>query len=174
VLFPLATLLGPLAYALLTGFPLHPRHMLFAWPLLPIVLALGIVRMPRLRPLLALVVVAQLVAFGNQLFDPHYWKDDERGAISFAEEHSGNHAYVLGDLASIYCRRVDGRDKNFVDFLGGTQDVWLVDNRAWEPENQRLRSALERRLKSLGFHDMGVSQQFRGIALRHWQWAESS
>ena len=169
VVFPFASLAGPLAYAVLRAFPLHPRHLLFVWPLVPVVLALGFVRMPRLRPVLALVVVAQLVAFANLLFNPRYWQDDERGAVQFAEAQSGDHAYVLGDVAPLYCARVQCRNKTFTDFPAGTQDVWLVDNRAWEPENERHLRELERKMQMLGFVSVGVHEGFRGIVLRHWK-----
>jgi len=169
MVFPLGSLAGPLAYAMWTDFPLHPRHLLFIWPFVPVVFALGFVRAPRLRPLLVMVAAVQLVAFANLLYQPQYWKDDERGAVRFAEAQSGNHAYVLGDVAPLYCLRVEGRPKTFTDFPAGTQDVWLVDNRAWEPENGRLRIELNRRMQSMGFASVGSHEDFRGIVLRHWK-----
>src|SRR6185369_6793298 len=38
VAWPLLSLPAPFAYAAVRDFPLHPRHLLYAWPLVPIVL----------------------------------------------------------------------------------------------------------------------------------------
>ena len=44
-------------------------------------------------------------------WDASIWKDDERGAVQFAEAHSRPHAYVLGDVAPYYCSRERGQKK---------------------------------------------------------------
>jgi hypothetical protein len=168
VAWPLLTTVVPVAYAALRAFPLHPRHLLFVWPLLPIVLGLGLVRGGRLRPLVAAVLALQIVALGNLLFNPRYAKDDERGAVRFAEQRSGAVAYVLGDVAPLYATRAQGRGKGFTAFPPATDDVWLVDNRPWEEENHRARARLERALRAMGMHYQGGTTRFRGIVLRHW------
>src|SRR6185369_5606785 len=146
VVWPLTTMAGPIAYAAAKGFPLHPRHLMLVWPLLPLVLALALVRHPRLRPAVVAAMVVQAVALGNLLFLPAYAKDDERGAVAFAEQHSGGAAYVLGDVAPYYATRARGRWKNFRDFATDATDVWLVDNRTWEPQNRELRRQLAQRM----------------------------
>lgn len=168
VVWPLASVAGPIAYAAATHFPLHPRHLVFAWPLLPLILALGFQRYRRLRPALAAAAVLQVVALGNLLFDPYYAKDDERGAVAFAEQHSGRNAYVLGDVAPYYATRVHGDLKNFRAFGAAPDDVWLVDNRSWEKQNRRWRRDLDRTMTRLGLSYQGGTTSFRGIVLRHW------
>ena len=168
VAWPLVSLVGPLAYGAARGFPLHPRHLLFVWPLLPIVLALGVVRYPRLRPFIFASLALQVLALGNLLYDGHYAKDDERGAVHFAEAHSGAVAYVLGDVAPLYARRAEGHVKGFDAFRADTDDVWFVDNRAWEAQNQRARRRLALKMRAMGMHYDGGTTRFRGIVLRHW------
>jgi hypothetical protein len=57
---------------------------------------------------------------------------------------------------------------DFLHFTPETEQVWLIDNRAWEPENQQFRARLEERLASRGFTPRPTFTQFRGIVLRHW------
>jgi hypothetical protein len=168
VAWPLLSLPAPLAYAVLRNFPLHPRHLLFAWPLVPIVLALGVVRFRRMRPLVVAALAVQAFALVNLLFTGYYAKDDERGAVRFAEERSGAVSYVLGDVASLYTRRTQGRLKGFLAFPADTDDVWLVDNRTWEEQNQRTRRQLAVRMRAMKMHYAGGTTAFRGIVLRHW------
>ncbi len=166
--WPLCALTGPVAYGWLRSFPLHPRHLMIAWPLLPIIIALGLVRYRRLRPLLAASLLLQLVALTNLLFVARYAKDDERGAVRFAEQHSGAGAYVLGDVAELYATRVEGRSRWFLDFVPDTHDVWLVDNRTWEGDNRRARIRLARKMTAMGMRYDGGVTRFHGITLRHW------
>ena len=168
VVFPAASLAGPFIYSAVSEFPLHPRHLLFVWPLVPLTLALALLRAERFRFAVAAVIALQAIAFGNLLFNPYYWKDDERGAVQFAEAHSRPNAYVLGDVAPYYCGQELGRKKNFIDFGEDTQEVWFIDNREWEPTNQRDRERLAERLASMGLREDGTYRQFRGIVLRHW------
>ena len=168
VVWPLCSLAGPIAYGWLRGFPLHPRHLMMAWLLLPIVVSLGLVRYQRLRPLLVASLLLQVVGLGNLLFVGRYAKDDERGAVHFAERRSGTPAYVLGDVANLYATRIEGKAKGFVDFPADTHDVWLVDNRTWEESNQRVRARLARKMRAMGMHYEGGDTRFHGIVLRHW------
>ena len=168
VAWPLVSLAGPLAYGVARSFPLHPRHLLFAWPLLPIVLALGVTRYPRLRPFIFASLALQVLALGNLLYDGHYAKDDERGAVHFAEAHSGAVAYVLGDVAPLYARRAEGHEKTFGAFRADTDDVWLIDNSAWEAQNQRARRRLALAMRAMHMRYDGGTTRFRGIVLRHW------
>ncbi len=168
VAWPLLSLPAPFVYAALRNFPLHPRHLLFAWPLVPIVLALTLVRSRRMRPLVLAVLAVQAVALVNLLFNGYYAKDDERGAVRFAEERSGAVAYVLGDVASLYATRTQGRLKGFLGFPADTDDVWLIDNRSWEEQNQRTRRQLATRMRTMRMQYAGGTTAFRGIVLRHW------
>jgi hypothetical protein len=169
VAWPLLSLPAPFVYAALRDFPLHPRHLLFAWPLLPIVLALAFVRMRPMRPLVVAAVAVQVVALVNLLFNGYYAKDDERGAVRFAEARSGPVAYVLGDVAALYATtRAQGRLKGFVDFAADTDDVWLIDNRSWEEQNQRTRRQLAMHMRAMRMRYAGGMTRFRGIVLRHW------
>ncbi len=170
VAWPALTLVGPVAYAARSDFPLHPRHLMLAWPILPIVLALGLTRFRRLRPVVIAAIAVQVVALGNLLFDGRYAKDDERGAVAYATSHSGRVAYVLGDVAPLYASA--GRPKNFAAFGRDTDDVWLVDNRTWEPENRRARTRLDVRMRALGMRYRGGTTRFHGLVLRHWTRAE--
>ena len=173
VVWPACALAGPVAYGWLRSFPLHPRHLMVVWPLLPIVLALGLIRYRRLRPLVMASLLLQLVALANLLFVPRYAKDDERGAVRFAEQHSAVPAYVIGDVASLYVTRLEGRQKGFVDFPAATHDVWLVDNRTWEEQSRRTRAQLKLRMRAMGMRYEGGVTNFRGIVLRHWSSARS-
>lgn len=168
VVWPLATIAGPLAYAARTHFPLHPRHLMLVWPLVPLVLALGILRHPRWRLPLAAAVALQVLALGNLLYDPTYAKDDERGAVAFAEQHSTGVAYVLGDVAPYYATKTRGRVKNFRDFAPDATDVWLVDNRTWEEPNRLHRRALAVQMRALGLAYVGGTARYHGIVIRHW------
>ncbi|HEY2387117.1 MAG TPA: glycosyltransferase family 39 protein [Candidatus Binatia bacterium] len=173
IVWPVCALAGPIAYGWLRSFPLHPRHLMVVWPLLPIVLALGLVRYPRLRPLLVASLLLQLVALGNLLFDGRYAKDDERGAVRYAEQHSTAPAYVIGDVANLYATRLEGRPKGFVNFPPDAHDVWLVDNRTWEDQSRRTRAQLKIRMRAMGMRYDGGVARFRGIVLRHWTRARS-
>jgi 4-amino-4-deoxy-L-arabinose transferase-like glycosyltransferase len=168
LVWPLASIAGPFAYAAATQFPLHPRHLMLIWPVLPLVLALGLSRYRRLRVPLAGVIALQLVALGNLLFDPYYAKDDERGAVAFAEHQSGAVVYVLGDVAPYYATRGEGRLQTFREFAADTDDVWLIDNRSWEEPSRRNLRTLALRLADLGLVYRGGTTRFRGIVLRHW------
>jgi len=175
LLVPAVSLLGPLAYAAGGGFPMHPRHLMFLWPLLPAALALAFLRHRRLRPALAALFVLQAVAFGNLLWNDVYAKDDERGAVRFAEARSGPRACVFGDVAPVYTSRARGFVKAFVDFRsgplfdGGTTDVWWIDNRGWEDPEGRFRRNLERALVPTGLVEDGEPARFRGLVLHHWR-----
>jgi len=168
VAWPALSLPAPLAYAALRSFPLHPRHLLFAWPLVPIVLALALVRARRTRPAVVAALAVQVVALVNLLFNGYYAKDDERGAVRFAESRSGAVAYVLGDVASLYTTRTQGRWKGFLEFPADTDDVWLIDNRTWEEQNQQTRRRLAARMRAMHMRYSGGRTGFRGIVLRHW------
>ncbi len=171
VVFPLCSLCGPMVYAAMTEFPLHPRHLLFVWPLVPLALGLSWVAGGWRRGVALAVVGLQVWALWNLLFNGYYAKDDQRAAIQFAEQRSGDAAYVLaeGRVAAYYCTKTRGRDKDFVDFAPDTREVWFLDNREWEVQNQRNRGRLEHTLSARGFVDAGIYRQFRGITLRHWE-----
>ena len=176
---PVAGLLGPLLYARSRDFPLVPRHLMFVWPLVPLLQAFLAARRPRLRPALAAVVVLQIVASGNLLFDPVYAKDDERGAIRFAEARSGGRPVVLGDAAPLYATRGPGLMKVFTDpkseavLQSGATDLWLVDNRPWEDPEGNVRQKTAQAAALLGLAPAGEHAQFRGLVLRHWRRGEA-
>lgn len=168
-----AGLLGPALYVVLRDFPLLPRHLIYVWPAVPILEAVAIARLPRLRPLLLAVLALQGIAFLNLLYNPVYAKDDERGAIRFALGRSGVAPVIVGDVAPVYA---PGRGllRNHTDpgdatrFAGAT-DVWLVDSRAWEDPDGRFRARLQRALDALGMAYAGEEGTFRGVVLRHWR-----
>ncbi len=171
LVFPLFSLLGPMVYAATMQFPLHPRHLLFVWPLVPLTLGLSWVAGGWRRGVTLAVVGLQVCALWNLLFNGYYAKDDQRAAIHFAEQRSGDAAYVLaeGRVAAYYCTKTRGRDKSFVEFAPDTREVWFLDNREWETPNQGYRWRLEHTLSDGGFIDAGIYRQFRGITLRHWE-----
>jgi len=175
---PAAGLLGPLLFAEVRGFPLVPRHLMFLWPLVPLLQAYIAARSPRFRPALAAIVALQITACGSLLFDPVYAKDDERGAIRYAEARSGSRPVVLGDAAPLYTARGLGLMKAFTDpksdaVLGsGATDLWLVDNRRWEDPEGNLRTKAAQAAALLGLEPAGDHEQFRGLVLRHWRRAE--
>ena len=113
-------------------------------------------------------LAVQVVALVNLLFNGYYAKDDERGAVRFAESRSGAVAYVLGDVASLYTTRTQGRWKGFLEFPADTDDVWLIDNRTWEEQNQQTRRRLAARMRAMHMRYSGGRTGFRGIVLRHW------
>jgi hypothetical protein len=102
VLAPAVGLLGPALYVVAHDFPLVPRHLMFLWPLVPLLEAFVALRPGRPRAAVLAVVGLQAIAGWNLLFDPVYTKDDERGAVRFAEEHSGARPLILGDAAPLY------------------------------------------------------------------------
>jgi hypothetical protein len=169
-----AGLAGPTLYAVVAGFPLLPRHLMFAWPALPILQALAWERLPPLRPALAAVIAVQLVALGNLLYNPAYAKDDERGAVRFAEAHSGASAVIVGDVAPLYTEHARGFVRNFTDpgqqgLYDDATDAWLVDNRPWEDPEGRYRARMGRALAEAGLEPAGEDARFRGVVLRHWR-----
>ena len=170
VVFPAASLAPALAYAAAADFPLHPRHLLYVWPLLPVILGLAWARGGATRLAVVGVVGLQLIALSNILFNADYAKDDQRSAIEFVDRRSQLPAYVLaeGFVGTYYARRINGRDRKFVAFEPDTREVWLVDNREWELFNQYTYKQLTEKLAELGFVYEGTYSQFRGIALRHW------
>jgi hypothetical protein len=175
LLAPLAGVAGPLLYSAVTGFPLVPRHLIFVWPVVPLLEAAAFARLPRFRPALLAVFLLQAIALSSLLFDPAYGKDDERAAVAHAEENSGDRAYVLGDVAPIYARRTTGLLKAQTDpsrdgvFEAGTTDLWLVDNRAWEDPDGRYRAKMERAAARLGLAPGVEDGRYSGIVLWHWR-----
>lgn len=169
VVFPGVALAGPIAYAAVEHFPLHPRHLTFLWPLLPVTLALGWRRGGWARAGAAAVVAVQLVALGNLLFDERYAKEDQRGAIRYAEAHSDGPAFVLadGELARFYTRRAAGVPKEFIDFPPGTHHVWYLDTRPWEDASERSRRKFEAVMARFGYEHRDDTP-FHGVTLRHW------
>jgi hypothetical protein len=180
VLAPLCGAAGPLLYAMARGFPLVPRHLIFAWPVVPILEAAAFARLPRFRPALLALFLLQAVALSNLLYDPAFGKDDERAAVAHAEERSGERAYVVGDAAPLYARRTKGLMKARVDpaddhlFEDGTTDLWLVDNRAWEDPDGRYRARMDLAARRLGLGPGTVDGRYAGIVLWHWRRAGSA
>jgi len=174
LLAPAVGILGPALCVVVRGFPLVPRHLMFLWPLVPLLQAFVAVRPKHFRAAVFAVVGLQAIASGNLLFDPVYAKDDERGAVRFAEEHSGARPLILGDAAPLYARAGAGLMKMVVDprsdaILGsGATDLWLVDNRAWEDPDGTMRSKIGQAASRLGLAPQPDEDRFRGIVLRHW------
>jgi len=173
LLAPAVGILGPALYVATRDFPLVPRHLMFLWPLVPLLQAFVAVRPKRFRAAVLAVAGLQAIAGWNLLFDPVYAKDDERGAIRFAEEHSGARPLILGDAAPLYARN-GGLMKMVVDprsdaILGsGATDIWLVDNRAWEDPAGNVRDKVGQAAGRLGLVPQPDEDRFRGIVLRHW------
>jgi hypothetical protein len=171
---PLIGVLGPLVYTVTRDFPLVPRHLIFVWPLVPLLEGVAFARLKHLRPALLALFLLQAVALANLLFDPAYGKDDERAAVRHAEEGSGTRAYVLGDAAPLYTRRATGLMKAQVDparidlFDPGTTDLWLVDNRPWEDPLGRYRAKVDQAAARLGLGPGAVDGRYAGIILWHW------
>jgi hypothetical protein len=174
VLALVAGLLGPAFYVVLRDFPLLPRHLIYVWPAVPILEAVAIARLPRLRPLLLAVLALQGLALLNLLYNPVYAKDDERGAIRFALGRSGGSPVIVGDVAPVYAPGGHGLLRNHTDpgdtaHFAGASDVWLVDSRAWEDPGGRYRARLQSALDGLGMTYAGEEGTFRGVVLRHWR-----
>jgi uncharacterized membrane protein len=175
LLAPAAGLLGPALFAFARDFPLVPRHLMFLWPLLPLLQAqLALKRRP-FRGAVVAIVALQAVAAFNLLFNPTYAKDDERGAVRFAETHSGPKPLILGDAAPLYAARGIGLMKAFTDpgshaVIGSeATDLWLVDNRPWEDPDGRMRDKAAQAAGRLGLVEAESDERFRGLVLRHWQ-----
>ncbi len=171
---PLCGLIGPALYVLRTSFPLLPRHLLFVWPALAITLAVAVRRHPGLRPAIGGLFLLQLLAFGNLLWNDAYAKDDERGAVRFADEHSGEKGYIIGDVAPLYARRNCGLVRKFAALSDpvildpALTDLWLASGRPWEDRDGSYRRKVERTASRLGLFEDKATDQFRGIVLRHW------
>jgi hypothetical protein len=170
LVFPAGSLLGPVLLAVATDFPLHPRHLLFAWPLLPALLGLAVRQGGAARGIAGGILLLQVAALGNLLYNPRFGKDDQRGAIRFAESRSGSGAYILaeGNVARFYCSSARGVGKRHLEFGPDTTDVWLLHTREWEPENPRDLGRLEEALRGAGFTRGETYGQFRGVVLIHW------
>jgi hypothetical protein len=179
LLAPVLGVLGPLVYTVMRDFPLVPRHLIFVWPIVPLLEGVAFVRQKRLRPALLALFLLQAVALANLLFDPAYGKDDERAAVRHAEEASGARAYVLGDAAPLYTRHTTGLIKARVDpartdlFDPGATDLWLVDNRPWEDPHGRYRAKLDQAAARLGLGPGTVDGRYAGIILWHWSRARA-
>jgi hypothetical protein len=174
LLAPAAGFVGPALYALVRDFPLVPRHLMFLWPLAPLFQAFLAARRPRFRPAMAAIAILQGVAAFNLLFDPTYAKDDERGAVRWAEARSGARPVILGDAAPLYAVKGLGLMKAFNDpksenVLGsGATDLWLVDNRPWEDPEGNIRQKADQAADRLGLRPAENDDHFRGLVLRHW------
>lgn len=179
ILALVAGLLGPVCYVVWRDFPLLPRHLIYAWPALPLLEAVAIARLPRLRPFVLAVLALQGFAFLSLLYDPEYAKDDERGAVRYAIGHSGDRPVVLGDVAPVYAPHGRGLLKNRTDpgdatLYSDATDVWLVDSRPWEDPEGRYRARLQRALSDSGLTYAGEEGAFRGVVLRHWRRGSAS
>ncbi|HET8947808.1 MAG TPA: hypothetical protein VFQ07_12570 [Candidatus Polarisedimenticolia bacterium] len=174
LLVPAAGFAGPVVYALARDFPLVPRHLMFLWPLVPLLQAHLASRRPRLQAVVAAVVCLQAVAAFNLLFDPAYAKDDERGAVRWAEARSGARPVILGDAAPLYAEKGLGLMKALTEpksdrVLGsGATDLWLVDNRPWEDPQGNIREKTGQAAERLGLLPAESEARFRGLVLRHW------
>ncbi len=165
-----ATIAGPMiVYGAAFDFPLHIRHLLIVWPLLPLVLAIALTRLKWGRAYYATVLVLQAYALAGLLFNGYYWKDDARGAVRFAEQTSNGAAYVLGDIASYYVTTARAATRSSKDFDPSTDDVWILDNRRWELQNVRDVERIANTLQALGLEQTGHYGQFHGIDLIHWE-----
>ena len=175
LLAPAAGILGPVAYGFARDFPLVPRHLMFLWPLVPMLQAWLWVRRQHFRPAVGAVVALQVFACGALLFAPAYAKDDERGAVRFAEAQSGDRPVILGDAAPLYAVRGAGLMKAYTSpgsaavLDSGATDLWLVDNRPWEDPEGTLRDRTARAAERLGMNEAGAYEQFPGLVLRHWR-----
>ena len=175
LLAPAAGLLGPALYVLARDFPLVPRHLMFLWPLVPLFQAALATHRPRFRFVVAAIVCLQGVAAFNLLFDPVYAKDDERGAIRFAEDRSGARPVILGDAAPLYVTRGLALMKTYVDpksavvLDSAATDLWLVDNRPWEDPGGNVRDKTGQAAERLGLLPAENEERFRGLVLRHWR-----
>jgi hypothetical protein len=147
--------------------------LLFAWPVLPVIVGVAALERPSLRAPLVGVVALMLLSSANLLWNPQYYKDDERGAVQFAEAHSSAPAYVFGDVAPLYARSSEhlvglfkqaGRHPRF-DVV--PHDVWWIESRAWQGRSDRER--LDRALLALGLRYEGAESRFHGVVLHHWR-----
>ena len=169
VIGPAVMVLPPLLYAAVWQFPLHIRHFLNVWALLPVTLAVGATRSKVGGCVFIATFALQLYSLGNLLFNEYYGKDDARSAIEFVEARADESAFVLGNVAPYYCQRASGRKKSFHDFPASTKEIWLLYNRPWERPSIRSRRRLEEKAKSLGMVHVESHRQFRGIELEHWR-----
>ncbi len=167
-LAPAVMILPPLAYGLAASFPLHIRHFLFVWPVLPLVLALGALR-TRFGALVyaAAFVVASISTF-NLLVDENYSKDDARGAVSFAESSSHGKVVILGEAARFYCSHATCYPRSFHAIEADTDHLWLLYNRGWASENRKFLDRVVHAAESSGLRKVPVEAVFHGIELMHW------
>jgi hypothetical protein len=173
VVVPIAGLLGPLAYALLTHFPLHPRHLMFLAPVAPVLLARLLTAPGRMRWVAIAAALVQTGALLNLSFKDVYGKDDERGAVRWAESRSIGAACIVGDAAPLYALRVQGLVEPLVDLTDpalctGIDDLWWLENRTWEDPEGRVGRKLERLAGARGLRPLPSDDRFQGIVLHHW------
>ena len=174
LLVPAAGVAGPVAYALATHFPLHPRHLMFLAPIVPLLLARLVLSRGPGRLAAAALVALQIGALVNLRADPAYAKDDERGAVRFAEERSAGEACIVGDVAPLYVTRSTGLVEQFADLrdprlCADVADLWWVENRPWEDPDGRVRRKMERAARERGLEPLGTEGDFRGVTLHHWR-----
>ena len=174
LLVPAVGVAGPLGYALATHFPLHPRHLMFLAPLVPLLLARLILAKGPGRWAAAALVALQIGALFNLHADPAYAKDDERSAVRFAEERSTGPACIVGDVAPLYVTRATGLIEQFADLrnprlCADIVDLWWVENRPWEDPDGRARRKIERAARERGLEPVGTEGDFVGVTLHHWR-----
>jgi uncharacterized membrane protein len=178
LLVPAIGVAGPVAYALATHFPLHPRHLMYLAPVVPLLLARLLVAGGSGRWAAAALVLLQAGALYNLRADPAYARDDERGAVRFAEAQSPGAACIVGDTAPLYVTRATGLQEQFDDvrntrLCADAVDLWWVENRPWEDPEGRMRRRLERAAAARGLVEAGREDRFAGITLHHWRKPEA-
>ena len=174
LLIPLVGGAGPLGYAFATHFPLHPRHLMFLAPLVPLLLARLILAKGPGRWAAAALVALQIGALVNLHANPVYAKDDERGAVRFAERRSTGPACIVGDVAPLYVTRATGLIEQFADLRDprlctDVVDLWWIENRPWEDPDGRARRKIERAARDRGLEPLGTGGDFVGVTLHHWR-----
>jgi len=180
LLAPVCGFLGPALFAVASDFPLVPRHLMFLWPLVPLLEASLAAKRKPFRGAVVAILALQAVASYNLLYDPAYAKDDERGAVRFAESGSGARPVILGDAAPLYTTRALGLMKAFTDpksdaVLGSdATDLWLVDNRPWEDPEGNVLDKTGQAAARLGLVPAGSDSRFHGLVLRHWRRAAAA
>jgi hypothetical protein len=173
LLVPAAGAAGPIVYTFAAHFPLHPRHLMFLAPLVPLLLARLVVAGGAGRRAAAALVLVQALALVNLRAVPSYAKDDERGAVGHAEERSAGAACIVGDTAPLYVTRATGLQEQFDDLrdprlCAGVADLWWVENRPWEDPEGTMRRRMERAAAARGLVAAETDDRFAGITLRHW------
>ncbi|MCD4690065.1 glycosyltransferase family 39 protein [bacterium] len=162
----------------------NPRYVAVMTPLVLVVVAAGVMRLPRVGMWVVGtgIVVISLMGVANYFWNPTYWREDVRSAARYIEEREQDGDVVLVPVVTdVFDHYHQGLSERFLlypgqcmsdeevaarvdDGTGGHKRVWFVQSRLWHADpDGRIASHLDLR------HELMQSACFPGVTVDLYQ-----